>query len=87
MRQVDLLYHFPLSPPSSFLFLIPIKSQHLVNIMLEVEKELVCATQMVGSDKEDSTFLPSCVKVQMGCILCCSVGHSEDVWTMCSGVG
>lgn len=55
----------------------------LVNVMLEVKKETVCATQMVGSDKGDSTFSPSCVKVQMGCTLWCSMGCSEDVWTAC----
>lgn len=56
----------------------------LVTVMLEVRKEMVCATQMVHSGKRDSTFLHSCVKEQRGCSLWWSVGHSEDTWTVCS---
>lgn len=55
--------------------------------MLEVKKEMVCATQMVGSGKGDSTFPLSCVKAQMGCSLWCSKGRSEGVWTVCAVVG
>lgn len=39
----------------------------MVDVMLEVRKAMICATQMVGPDKGNSTFWLSCVKVQMGC--------------------
>lgn len=89
MRRVD-LYHFslPLSLTHiSLSYFSCLQSLNtLVNVILEVKTEMVCAMQMVSSDRGDSTFSPSCVKVQMGCSLCCSMGHSEDVWTMCSVV-
>lgn len=89
IRRVD-LYHFSLLlslTHISLSYFSCLQSLNtLVNVTLEVKTEMVCATQMVSSDKGDSTFSPSCVKVQVGCSLCCSVGHSEDVWTTCSVV-
>lgn len=72
MRKIDLLYYFSQTLSFSHIFFLSYFSclqslSTVVDVMLEVRKAMICATQMVGPDKGNSTFWLSCVKVQMGC--------------------